>query len=105
MIKPLLYTNAHCNSDVVARVRSMFPNKSRPTWITVEPLSFPAISALVSKTLHQPKEDCLSLSRFVYTASSGNAFSARNILITLQRHRHVSSLNKSNNDAYQLEPT
>jgi hypothetical protein len=104
VIKPLQYSNTHYGSDVVARVRSMFPTKSRSTWITVEPLSFPAISALVSKTLHRPKEDCLSLSRFVYTASSGNAFSARNILITLQRQHHVSSL-KSSNDTYQLQPT
>ncbi|KAK2461712.1 hypothetical protein APHAL10511_006175 [Amanita phalloides] len=76
-------------SEVVARVRSMFSNRSRPTWITLEPLSFSAVSNLVSKTLHRTKEDCLSLSRFVYTTSSGNAFSARNILTTLQRQHHI----------------
>ncbi|KAF8746288.1 hypothetical protein AX14_000082 [Amanita brunnescens Koide BX004] len=89
-------------SDVVARVRSMFPTKSRSTWITVEPLSFPAISALVSKTLHRPKEDCLSLSRFVYTASSGNAFSARNILITLQRQHHITFSWDQNHWVYDM---
>ncbi|KAF8630202.1 hypothetical protein AX15_003056 [Amanita polypyramis BW_CC] len=75
--------------EIVERVRSMFSNRSRSTWITVEPLSFSAISTLVSRTLHRPKEDCLPLSQFVYTASSGNAFSARNILITLQRQHHI----------------
>ncbi|KIL70561.1 hypothetical protein M378DRAFT_194875 [Amanita muscaria Koide BX008] len=76
-------------TDVVARVRQMFSSRSRPTWIDVEPLSFSAISALVSKTLHRPKEDCQPLSRFVHAASSGNAFSARNILTTLQRQHHI----------------
>ena len=76
-------------SEVVQRVRNMFNSRSRPTWITVEPLSFQAISSLVSKTMHRTKEDCVPLSRFIFAASSGNAFSARSVLTTLQRQRHV----------------
>jgi len=69
----------------------MFGPHSRPTWITVEPLTFSAISLLVSKTLHRSIDDCIPLSHFVFAASSGNAFSARNILTTLQRQHHVIS--------------
>lgn len=75
--------------EVLQRVRDMFSNRSWPTWINVEPLSFAAVSLLVSKTLHRPKDDCDALSRFVYAASSGNAFSARSVLTTLQRQHHV----------------
>lgn len=67
----------------------MFTSKSRPTWINVEPLSYTAISTLVSKTLHRTKDECTPLSSFITAASSGNAFSARNTLVTLQRQRHV----------------
>ena len=77
-------------SEIVDRVRQMFSNRARPTWITVEPLPLPAISQLVSKTLHRGIEECMPLSRFVFLASSGNAFSARSILTTLQRQHHVS---------------
>ncbi|CAA7259981.1 unnamed protein product [Cyclocybe aegerita] len=75
--------------NVVQRVKDMFKSRSQPTWIAVEPLSFQAISSLVSKTLHRAKEECVPLSRFVHGASSGNAFSARNILTTLQRQGHI----------------
>ncbi|KAF8167825.1 hypothetical protein B0H34DRAFT_645007 [Crassisporium funariophilum] len=75
--------------EVVERVRAMFTSRSKPTWIIVEPLPYSAISSLVSKTLHRTKEDCASLSRFVFAASSGNAFSARSILTTLQRQHHI----------------
>ncbi|PFH54726.1 hypothetical protein AMATHDRAFT_268 [Amanita thiersii Skay4041] len=85
----ILATLRSDKTDIVERIRSMFSSRSRPTWITVEPLSYSAISALVSKTLHRSKEDCAPLSRFVYATSSGNAFSARNILITLQRQHHI----------------
>jgi len=78
-------------SEIVQRVTDMFGAHSRPTWITVEPLTFSAISLLVSKTLHQSIDDCIPLSRFVFAASSGNAFSARSILTTLQRQHHVIS--------------
>lgn len=67
----------------------MFAGRSRPTWINLDPLSYAAISSLVSKTLHQPREDCTSLSRFIFVASSGNAFAARNMLSTFQRQNHV----------------
>ncbi|PBL00451.1 histidine kinase [Armillaria gallica] len=75
--------------DVVERVRSMFSSRSKPTWITLEPLSYSAISTLVSKTLHRAKEDCAPLSRVIYSASSGNAFSARSILNTFHRHNFI----------------
>ncbi|KAJ6626914.1 dual-domain HisK/Mak2 protein kinase [Mycena sp. CBHHK59/15] len=76
-------------SELVERVRSMFTGRSRPTWITLESLSFSAIGSMVSKTLHRSKEDCLPLTRVIFNASSGNAFSARNILTTLQRQHHI----------------
>ncbi|KIY45235.1 dual-domain HisK/Mak2 protein kinase [Fistulina hepatica ATCC 64428] len=74
---------------VVERVRSMFASSARPTWINVEPLNYNAIASLVSKTLRRPREDCNPLSRFVYQNSSGNAFSARSILTTLQRQHLI----------------
>lgn len=77
------------NSELVQGIKDMFGPRSRPTWINVEPLSFNAVSSLVSKTLHRGKEDCLALSQFVYAASSGNAFSARSVLTALQRQHLV----------------
>jgi hypothetical protein len=77
------------NSEVVERVRSMFTGRSRPTWITLESLSYTAIGSMVSKTLHRPNEDCIPLTHIIYKASCGNAFSARNVLTTLQRQHHV----------------
>jgi hypothetical protein len=68
----------------------MFTGRSRPTWIHLEPLSYTAISSLVSKTLHRSKDDAASLSRFIFMASSGNPFSARSMLSTFQRQHHVS---------------
>ncbi|KAG2023171.1 atypical/HisK protein kinase [Coprinopsis cinerea AmutBmut pab1-1] len=73
----------------VDRVKSMFSHKARPTWIDVEPLSYAAILSLISKTLHRTKEDCTPLTQFVFKASSGNVFSARNILHTLHRQNHI----------------
>jgi hypothetical protein len=75
--------------DVVERVRAMFTKWSTPTWINVENLDLSSISALVSKALHRSKEDSTPLSEFVYTASQGNAFAARNILISLHRQKHI----------------
>ena len=77
------------NSEIVERVQAMFSSRSRATWIFVEPLSYSAVSSLVSMTLHRDKEECASLSTFVHTTSSGNPFSARNILTTLQRQHYV----------------
>ncbi|THU88468.1 hypothetical protein K435DRAFT_830560 [Dendrothele bispora CBS 962.96] len=78
------------SSELVERVRSMFSSRSRPTWISVDPLPFPAILSLVSKTLHRSREDSTPLARFVYATSAGNAFHARNILTTLHRQHHIS---------------
>ncbi|KAJ7922998.1 hypothetical protein B0H13DRAFT_1981220 [Mycena leptocephala] len=77
------------DSEVVERVRAMFTGRSRPTWINLESLPYSAIGSMVSKSLHRSKEDCLPLSRVIFDASSGNAFSARNILQTLQRQHHI----------------
>ncbi|KAF7367339.1 Histidine kinase [Mycena sanguinolenta] len=77
------------DTEVLERVRLMFVGRSRPTWINLESLPYSAISSLVSKSLHRTKEDCVPLSRVIFDASSGNAFSARNILSTLQRQHHI----------------
>ena len=81
-------------SELVERVKRMFSSRAHPTWINVEPLSFSAISTLVSRTLHRTKQDCAPLSGFIHRASCGNAFSVRSILTTLQRQRHVWSPSK-----------
>ncbi|KAJ7630475.1 hypothetical protein FB45DRAFT_915621 [Roridomyces roridus] len=75
--------------EMIERVRGMFTGRSRPTWITLESLPYSAIGSMVSKSLHRSKEDCIPLSRIIFDASSGNAFSARNILTTLQRQHHI----------------
>lgn len=77
------------NSEIVTRVSEMFSSRSRCTWINVDPLPYAAIASLVSKTLHRDVNECELLSRFVHKASSGNAFSARSILTTLQRQHMV----------------
>ncbi|KZT06226.1 histidine kinase [Laetiporus sulphureus 93-53] len=73
---------------ILDRMRATFSSKST-TWIHLEPLNYTAISSMVARTLHRPKEDCSSLSRLIHAASMGNAFSARNILMTLQRQHHI----------------
>ncbi|KZT67653.1 histidine kinase [Daedalea quercina L-15889] len=75
-------------SEAVDRIRATFTSKST-TWINLEPLSYSAIASMVSRTLHRPKDDCANLSRLVHAASLGNAFSARNILMTMQRQHHI----------------
>jgi len=105
-------------NNIVERVRMMFTSQSKPTWIFVEPLPYSAITSLVSQTLHRNKEDCIPLSRFIHAASSGNAFSARNILTTLQRQHHIifdwaknhwkfdmAAIQGSLNDQTVLDPT
>lgn len=84
-----IYDTHFGQREIVERVRGMFARRSRPTWINVEPLSYPAISSLVAKTLHRTREECAPLSRFLFSASSGNAFSARNILMNFQRQHFV----------------
>ncbi|KAI0325627.1 histidine kinase [Cubamyces sp. BRFM 1775] len=70
------------------KIRQTFSTKST-TWINLEPLSYPAISTLVARTLHRPKEDVSHLARIIHGVSEGNPFSARNILMTLHRQRHI----------------
>jgi predicted ATPase len=67
----------------------MFNNRFRPTWINIEPLPYSAVSSLVSRTLHRSREDCSSLSRFIYAVSGGNAFAARNMLTAFQRQNYI----------------
>ncbi|KAI3615522.1 histidine kinase [Moniliophthora roreri] len=96
------------DNDIVERVRAMFTNRSRPTWINVEPLSYSSILSLVSKTLHRSKDDSAPLARFVYSASSGNAFTARSILTTLHRQHHITFNWERNHWQYDMstiEPT
>ncbi len=76
-------------SEKLDKIRHTFSSKST-TWLTLEPLSYPAVSTLVARTLHRPKEDVAHLSRIVHGSSEGNPFSARNILTTLYRQRFVS---------------
>ncbi|KAF9056453.1 histidine kinase [Panaeolus papilionaceus] len=90
-------------TGVVERIRSMFSSRSRPTWIAMDPLPLSAISSLVSKTLHRSKEDCEPLSQFVYGASTGNAFSARSILTTLQRQHYISFSWEHNHWTFDME--
>ncbi|KAJ7693555.1 dual-domain HisK/Mak2 protein kinase [Mycena rosella] len=88
--------------EIVDRVRAMFTGRSRPTWINLESLPYTAIGSMVSKSLHRPKEECAPLSRIVFDASSGNAFSARNILTTLQRQHHIKFNSERNNWDYDV---
>jgi predicted ATPase/serine/threonine protein kinase len=83
-------------SEIVTRVSEMFSSRARCTWINVEPLHYAAIASLVSKTLHRDVEECDPLSKFVHKASSGNAFSARSVLTTLQR-QHMITFNWEHN--------
>ncbi|KAG6837910.1 hypothetical protein H0H93_013063 [Arthromyces matolae] len=76
-------------SNALDRVRKMFANRSEPTWIFLDPLSYSAISSLVSQTLHRSSEEVDHLTQYVYKASSGNAFSARSVLTTLQKQHHI----------------
>ncbi|KAJ7102419.1 dual-domain HisK/Mak2 protein kinase [Mycena belliarum] len=90
---------------MVDRVRTMFTGRSRPTWINLESLPYNAIGSMVSKSLHRSKEECIQLSRIVFDASSGNAFSARNILTTLQRQHHIKFNRERNNWDYDTIAT
>ena len=75
--------------QVTDRLRSICSYRARATWITLEQLPFSAISLLVAKALHRPREECSRLARVVYTTSGGNAFLARNILSGMRRYHHV----------------
>ena len=75
-------------SERLEKIKQTFSTKST-TWIHLEPLSYPAVSTLVARTLHRPKEEVAHLARIIHGSSEGNPFSARNILTTLYRQRHV----------------
>lgn len=77
------------DSQLMDRIRSMCSTRARATWITLEPLPFFAISSFVAKALHRSREECLRLSRLVYTTSGGNAFLARNLLSAMRRHHQI----------------
>ncbi|KAI6159530.1 STKc type histidine kinase [Pisolithus thermaeus] len=77
------------DKQLLDRIRSMCSTRARATWITLEQLPFFAISSFVAKALHRSREDCLRLSRLVYTASGGNAFLARNLLSAMRRHHQI----------------
>ncbi|KAF7784549.1 hypothetical protein Agabi119p4_714 [Agaricus bisporus var. burnettii] len=90
-------------TQVCERVRKMFSSKSRFTWINVEPLSHSAISSLISKTLRRSEDECEALSTFITRASSGNAFSVKNILTTLQRQHHITFNLERNHWEYDMK--
>lgn len=74
------------------RVYNMFRSTAGgllTNWITLTPLSQPAISSLVSQSLRCSPEDCVPLSRYVYESCSGNAFSARRLLNDFYRQHLV----------------
>ncbi|KAF9498170.1 dual-domain HisK/Mak2 protein kinase [Pleurotus eryngii] len=89
--------------DIVTKVKSMFQSRAKPTWIHLEPLNYSSVLSLVSKTLHREKDDCAPLATFVYSASSGNAFSARSILTTLQRQHRIEFDWEQNYWKYDME--
>ncbi|KAI0005369.1 hypothetical protein BJV74DRAFT_875326 [Russula compacta] len=77
--------------EIVSRVRSMFFGRSRATWIQLDPLTYSSVASLVSRTLRQSKDKVAPLARLIHGISAGNAFSVRNLLMTLQRQHLVSS--------------
>ncbi|KAI9445552.1 histidine kinase [Lactarius indigo] len=76
-------------SEIVARVRSMFFGRFRATWIQLDPLTYPSVASLVSRTLRQSKDNVAPLARLIHSVSAGNAFSVRNLLTTLQRQHLI----------------
>ncbi|KAN0138534.1 hypothetical protein V8E53_003522 [Lactarius tabidus] len=75
--------------EIVARVRSMFSGRFRATWIRLDPLTYPSVASLVSRTLRQSKDNVTPLARLVHSVSAGNPFSVRNLLATLQRQHLI----------------
>ena len=67
----------------------MFAGRFRATWIQLDPLTYPSVSSLVSRTLRQSKDNVAPLARLIHSVSAGNAFSVRNLLTTLQRQHLV----------------
>ncbi|KZT22094.1 histidine kinase [Neolentinus lepideus HHB14362 ss-1] len=89
MLMFITLRNDQAYDSTLDKVKGMAPHGSRTTWLYLEPLPFSAISTLVSRTLHRSKEECTPLARVVHAVSGGNAFSARNVLTTLHRQRHI----------------
>ncbi|KAI0047651.1 histidine kinase [Auriscalpium vulgare] len=85
----ILATLREDKPEIVERVRNMFSGRSRATWIQLDPLSYSSIASLTARTLRQSKEDVAPLARLIHAVSSGNAFSARNLLATLQRQHLI----------------
>ena len=79
---------SHPYREKLDRIRRTFSSKST-TWITLEPLNYPAVSTLIARTLYRSKEDIAHLARIVHSSSEGNPFSARSILMTLYRQSCV----------------
>ncbi|KZV95615.1 STKc type histidine kinase [Exidia glandulosa HHB12029] len=73
----------------MTRINSIFASTPQTVWIPLHPLTQDALSALVSRTLHRNDEDVAALTGFLHRISRGNAFSARNMLITLQRAGYI----------------
>jgi hypothetical protein len=83
-----------CSHNIVRgalkRAESIFSSKSRTKWIELEDgLSLAAISHMIARTLHRPREECAPLSRLVHNLAHGNAFSCRSFLMTLYRQNLV----------------
>ncbi|PCH33241.1 hypothetical protein WOLCODRAFT_21861 [Wolfiporia cocos MD-104 SS10] len=93
--------------EAMERIRAIFTSRST-TWINLEPMNYTAISSLVARTLRRSKEAVAPLSRLVLVASLGNAFSARNIIMTLQRQHHITynwDQNQWEYDIAAIEPS
>ncbi|CAL1696704.1 unnamed protein product [Somion occarium] len=93
----LVFITARSDKPVlIERLRGMFSSRSA-TWIILESLSISAVSTLISRTLHRSKDECAALSRLIHAASQGNAFSVRNILMTMYRQGHITFNLDTNN--------
>ncbi|KAH9075705.1 histidine kinase [Lactarius deliciosus] len=76
-------------SPALGVVLSMFFGRFRATWIQLDPLTYPSVASLVSRTLRQTKDNVAPLARLIHSVSAGNAFSVRNLLTTLQRQHLI----------------
>ncbi|KAI0028278.1 histidine kinase [Vararia minispora EC-137] len=87
--------------EFIERARGMFKGP-RATWIMLEPLSFTAVAALCTRVLRHTKEAVAPLARLIHTISSGNAFSARNLLVVLHRQKLITYDPDGNHWRYDL---
>ncbi|KZT42789.1 hypothetical protein SISSUDRAFT_979545 [Sistotremastrum suecicum HHB10207 ss-3] len=100
--KMLLFVSMRHDDSTESRMKNIFSSRARTTWINLEPLGYPAISSLVSKSLHRPKEECASLARLCHRLSQGNPFSARNLLLNFRRQGHIFFDSPSNTWQYNI---